>query len=41
MGDLKLGRYDEHLICMELLACNMDVYTVDVDDHGNESGYDD
>jgi hypothetical protein len=34
MSDLKLGRYAEHLTCMELLALNFDVYTVDVDDHG-------
>jgi hypothetical protein len=34
MSALKLGRYAEHLTCMELLAFNFDVYTVDVDDHG-------
>jgi hypothetical protein len=34
MTSQKLGRYAEYLVCMELLALNFDIYTVDVDDHG-------
>ena len=34
MSRFKLGRYAEHLVCLELLALNFDIYTVDVDDHG-------
>lgn len=34
MTDLKFGRYAEHLVCMELLAWDFNIYTVDVDDHG-------
>ena len=34
MTSLKLGRYAEHFVCIELLTLNFDVYFSDLDDHG-------